>query len=349
MMTVRMKILKAIPYIILVGVASSCGKSNDKAAQGGAARSLQVEGIIVKPQAFSSTLTATAELLANEQIEVKAPLSGQVLEIYFREGQEVKKGDPILRLDDRDWKAQLSGIKAELDVAQKNYARSNELLAVEGSSQEEVDRALSAVETLRSRVQQLSLNIERANISAPFSGRLGMRNFSKGAFLKEGDVVTTLAAVHPLKVDFRLPQENISEVAIGKPIQVVVGNDTLDATIYAIDPIIDPQSRTIHIRALMQHHGDKVIPPGTFAQMVMSTHDDGDALLVPTQAVVPEIDQHTVYLFKRGKALKRVIRMGNRTADKVQVLQGIEAGDTLITTGLLMVKDGMDLELLRIN
>lgn len=340
-----MKILTSSLFILVVPLMLSCGKNGDKASQRGADRKLQVEGYIVVPQSFNTTLQATAELLANEQLELKAPLSGQVLDIYFKEGQEIRKGDPIIRLDDRDWKAQMTGAKAELDAAQKNYVRARELLAVEGSSQEEVDRALSAVETLKSKVQQLSLNIELANITAPFTGRLGMRNFSRGAFLKEGDVVTSLAAINPLKVDFRLAQEQIVSISAGKQVLVVVGNDTLKASIYAIDPLIDQQSRTINIRALMQQQPDKLIMPGTFAEVIVTTNNDENALLVPTQAVVPEINEHTVYLCKNGKAVRRVIRMGNRTPDKVQVLNGIEAGDTVITTGLLMVKDGMDLEL----
>jgi membrane fusion protein (multidrug efflux system) len=340
-----MKILRSSLVILVVPLLLSCGKNGEKASQRGADRKLQVEGHIVVPQPFNTTIQATAELMANEQLELKAPLSGQVLDIYFKEGQEIRKGDPIIRLDDRDWKAQITGAKAELDAAQKNLDRARELLTVEGSSQEEVDRAISAVETLKSKVQQLRLNIELANITAPFTGRLGMRNFSKGAFLKEGDVITTLAAINPLKVDFRLAQEQIVSISAGKQVLVVVGNDTLTASIYAIDPLIDQQSRTINIRALMQQQPDKLIMPGTFAEVIVTTNNDENALLVPTQAVVPEINEHTVYLCKNGKAVRRVIRMGNRTPDKVQVLNGIEAGDTVITTGLLMVKDGMDLEL----
>lgn len=343
-MIIPMKITRSSLFFILAPIILSCGKADDKAS-GGPARSLQVEGYIVVPQSFNSELTATAELLANEQLELKAPISGQVLDIYFKEGQEIRKGGPVIRIDDRDWKAQMTGAKAELDAAQKNYDRSRELLAVEGSSQEEVDKALSALETLKSRVQQLSLNIQLANISAPFSGQLGMRNFSKGAFLKEGDVVTTLTAIHPLKVDFKLAQENIISVAKGKQVLVIIGKDTLTAEIYAIDPLIDQQSRTINIRALMQQQPEKKIMPGTFAEVIVTTNNEENALLVPTQAVVPEIDHQTVYLSKNGKAVRRVIQMGNRTADKVQVLNGIEAGDTVITTGLLMVKDGMDLKL----
>ncbi|MCB0430878.1 MAG: efflux RND transporter periplasmic adaptor subunit [Flavobacteriales bacterium] len=306
---------------------------------------LAAEGCRVMPQPFNNDVVVTAELLADEQVELRAPIAGQVLEIHFREGEKVQQGDPLIRLDDRAWKAQLGGVVAEVDAAQKEYDRRSNLLGVGGSSQEEVDAALSALESLKSQLQQLRVNIDLANVNAPFPGRLGMRNFSVGAFLQAGDLITTLTAARKLKVDFTLAQAYRSNVEIGKSIRVMVTGDTLPATIYAVDPVIDPQSRTVRVRALLQPKEGKDIMPGTFAEVMLATNQIDDALLVPSQAVVPEINEQTVYLFKKGKAVRRVIQAGTRTADKVHVLEGVGAGDTVLTTGLLQVKDGMSIQL----
>lgn len=307
--------------------------------------SLKVEGYKVIPTPFNNEVTATAELLAKEQVSLMAPMSGQVLEIFFDEGKQIKKGQPIIHIDDRSWKAQLVGLEAELDAANKDFERKKALLAIEGSTQEEVDNAFSAIEILKSQIQQLQVNIDLANVTAPFSGWLGMRNFSTGAFLREGEIITTLTDINQLKVDFSISQDYKSSIQTGKNILVLVENDTLRATIYAIDPLIDAQSRRLTVRALLNQPPGRTIMPGTFAEVLIATDFIKDALLIPTQAVVPSINEQTVYVYKSGKALKKVIQMGNRTAEKVHILTGIEAGDTLITTGLLLIKDGMAVDL----
>lgn len=344
-----MKITSIILFAFLFAMLVSCGDIASKNNSGDIKSSLAVIGYKVIPQPFNNEVKATAELIANEQIELMAPLSGQVLDIYFKEGEDVTKGDPIIHIDDRNWKAQILGVKAELEVAQKDFERKKELLKIEGSSQEEVDHAFSVVETLKSQLQQLQLNIDLANVVAPFSGKLGMRNFSKGTYLKQGEIITTLTGLNQLKVDFMLAQEHQKNISIGKQIKVIIDNDTLLASIYAINPLINLQSRTINVRAMLQQNSGTLIMPGTFAEVLVSTNFVKEALLVPTQAVVPEMNNQTVYLYKNGKAVKKIIQMGNRTADKVQVLKGIIPGDTIITTGLLQVKEEMTLQLQSIN
>jgi membrane fusion protein (multidrug efflux system) len=272
-----------------------------------------------------------------------APMAGQVLAIYFKEGEKVSKGTTLIRLDDRSWKAQLLGVKAELTAAEKDYARKKELLTVEGSSQEEVDNAFSKVEILKSQQQQLQVNIDLANVSAPFSGQLGMRDFSEGAFLKQGDLITTLSANNQLKVDFTIAQLHAKSIELNKSVLVLVGADTLKANIYAINPIINSQTRMLNVRALLEQKAEQKIKPGTFAEVLIATEMVDDAILIPTQAVIPAINEQTVFVYKSGKAVQKVIQMGNRNADKVLVLSGISVGDTVITTGLLNIKEGMDL------
>lgn len=223
--------------------------------------------------------------------------------------------------------------------------RKKALLDLGGSTQEEIDELYAATETLKSNIQELQLKIELANVKAPFSGVLGMRNFSEGAFLKEGEEITTLTELDQLKIDFSLPQEYLSSIKIKSPVRLLIEEDTLIATIYAINPLINTESRTINVRALLKQPSHKMIIPGSFAEVLISTNHVEDALLVPTQAVVPEINDQTVYLYKSGKAIRTTIQLGIRTADMVHVKSGISAGDTVITSGLLQVKDGMAIDL----
>jgi membrane fusion protein (multidrug efflux system) len=338
------RILQSIIVVGLTLAITSCG-SGEAEKQGGGPNALQVEAYKVVTQPFNNELITTANLMAEEQVQLMAPMAGQVLAIYFKEGESVKKGQTLVRLDDRNWKAQLLGVNAELAAAEKDYARKKELLAVEGSSQEEIDNAFSKVEILKSQQQQLQVNIDLANVSAPFSGQLGMRDFSEGAFLKQGELITTLSANNQLKVDFTIAQMHTKSIEVNKSVLVLIGNDTLEANVYAINPIINTETRMLNVRALLEQKVDKKIKPGTFAEVLIATDMINDAILIPTQAVIPSINEQTVYVAKNGKAVRKVIQMGNRNADNVLVLEGLSVGDTVITTGLLNIKEGMDLKI----
>ena len=333
------KKFKNIVLVAMVAIIWSCGGTEKDAQQGPG--NLQVKGFKVTAQPFNSEVKTTATIMANEQVELKAPIAGQVLAIYFDEGAKVKKGQQLIRMDDRSWKAQLVGVQAALVNAQKDYERKKQLLVVEGSSQGEVDNAFSTVETLKSQAEQLKVNIDLANVKAPFSGALGMRNFSEGAFLSQGQVITSLTAIDKLKIDFTMAQNHQNSIAIGKKIVVLIGNDTLEAEIYAISPVVSADSRTINVRAMLKQNEGKTYMPGVFAEIIITTNFINDALLVPTQAIVPSITDQTIYVVKDGKAQKKIVQIGNRTKDLVHITEGLSEGEVVLTTGLLQVKDGM--------
>ena len=340
-----MKLIQ-LPIIALamLTLLYSCS-DNKQTSTASAAPSLAVEAYKVTLQSFNNKVITTANLMANEQVELVAPISGQVLEIFFKEGQRVPKNAAIIRLDDRNWRAQLVSTKASLQASEKDLERKKELLDIEGSSQEEIDNANTEVQRLRSEMQQLQINIDLANVSAPFAGQIGLRNFSKGAFLQPGTPITTLTELGKLKVDFTLAQAYQNSVTVGKTVAVIVGSDTLNAKIYAISPVINVDTRTINVRAMLVQPKGKTIMPGTFAEVLVSTENITDAVLIPTQAIVPSINEQTVYVSRNGKAKRVVVEMGNRTVDNVHIVNGLSAGDTVITTGLLQIKDGMSLSI----
>ncbi|WP_066759978.1 efflux RND transporter periplasmic adaptor subunit [Crocinitomix algicola] len=333
---------------VLIFTLGSCG--NDAEKSGNDTRpNLNVDAFIVSENEFSSELLTTADLLPNEQVELKAPISGQVLAINFKEGTTVKKGQSIIRLDDRSWKAQLIGLDAELKNAERDLKRKQALIDVGGSSDEEVDIATTKIENLKAQIQQLKVNIDLANVKAPFSGVLGMRNFSLGAYLSAGTSITTLTQTGKIKVDYTLPASHQKSIKVGSKIEVVVNRDTLTADVYAINPVIDLDSRTINVRAFLNSNDSVSVLPGTYAEVIIPTDYTNEALLVPTQAIVPEINDQTIYVYEKGKAIKKQVFLGDRTADRVHVTKGIESGDTIITTGLLQVKDGQSVNLQSIN
>ncbi len=334
-----------IIFISITGLMSSCKNAAEGDTVSAPRSVMQVNGFKVVAKPFENDIKVTANLLAKEQVELMAPIAGMVLGINFNEGQYVKKGALLVHLDDRAWKAQLVGLKAQLTNAEKDLKRKKALLEIEGSSQEEIDLANTNVSSLQAQIQQLEVNIQLANVRAPFTGQIGMRDFSLGAYLKAGDVLTNLTDVENLKVDFNLPEEYRQSIKIGDQVHLLINGDTIASKVYAVNSVISTQSRTVNVRSRLQQPKKQQIMPGAFAEVLIATNYIKDALLVPSQSIVPEIDKETVYVYKSGKVTRNTIKLGARTDESAHVLEGISVGDTIITTGLLQIREGMDVKL----
>jgi membrane fusion protein, multidrug efflux system len=330
-------------FALLVIMVSCNQNSNPGQKQAGI---LKAEGYRVDPEYFTVNIRATGELLSNEEVELKTPVSGNVQNIYFREGQYVKKGDLLVEIDNRSWVARKLGLEARLLSAKSELSRKKELLEIEGVSQEELEQSEAEVNHLKAQIEELEVMIDLAHIRAPFNGWLGMRNFSPGAFLSQGEVITRLVQNDKLKVNFTIPARYASNIRKDQKITIIssASGDTAQAAIYAVDPIISSTSRSLQIRALLDNER-KGFLPGDFAQVVLEVGQFENALLVPAESVIPEMNTQVVYVVSEGKALRQVVETGSRTHNRVQVLKGLSPGDVVLTTGLMTIRDGDPVEI----
>lgn len=334
--------------LLLVLTLYSCEEKPQSSGGGPRGPSaLSVEYVVITPTAFQNNVSTTAEIIPYEQVTLRAPVAGVVLDISFKEGRPVKKGQKLIQLDNRAWTAQLKGQQAELDRLQADLERKNKLLAVEGATQQEVDQVVAQMASTRAQMEELRVNIDLAAVSAPFSGQVGLRNFSIGTYLGQGDEITTLAQVDRLKVQFNLPERYQNEISLDQQLTILSDADTVPARIYAIDPSLDAESRTLRARAVIEAKDRGDLRPGVFATVELPTQVSTSAILVPSQAVVPEITDQTVYVVRDGMAKRQVVALRGRNADMVEVVSGLNPGDTVITTGLLQVKDGSPVRLLQ--
>lgn len=331
-----------ISLIILLFLVS-CNEEKAKTAQNNSPDFL-VDAVKIVPQNFATQLKVTAKILPFEQVEIKAPVSGTVLLINANEGQFVKRGHLIVRLDDRSWIAQKKGLEAQLLSASADLKRKQELLAMEGASQQDVDQAQATFDALSAQIEELNVKIGLANVSAPFDGNLGMRDFSLGSYLNQGQVITTLSQSWKLKVDFNFASQYQEQVKVGKKVQVISNNDTMQAVIYAVNPLASNTSRTMQLRAVIENNSKNFIP-GDFAEVVVPIQVDELAIIVPTDCIVPEIDVQTVFVFHNGKVFRKTVELGARTELMVQILNGLNVGDTVLTTGLMRVKDNFPVKI----
>lgn len=305
---------------------------------------LIVDAVVIRPQSLDDKVYATANLLSYEEVEIKAPVTGTVLSINFKEGQYVKKGQVLIQIDDRNWKAQIKGARAQLVNASNELGRKRELVKVGGASQQDVDNALAAVNALEAQIEQLSVYVSLANVVAPFDGKVGMRDFSLGSFLSQGQLITVLAQSQKLKVDFNLSSRYVDKIKIGSNVYVVSSSDTTEAVVYAINPTVSTTSRMIQIRAVIENNTKNFIP-GDFAEVIVPMNVFNNALLVPANCIVPELNSQTIYSYKNKRAVRKEIIEGIRTEKVVQILKGISPGDTVIATGLVQIKDNMPVQI----
>jgi membrane fusion protein, multidrug efflux system len=339
---------KIVVLMLIFAGLLSCSRSQQGAPP--QQRILEVIGFRAGLAPYSVSLRSTGEILSWEDVELKAPVAGNVLRIHFNEGQYIRRGATILEIDSRVWQAQKRGLEAQLESAHSELRRRERLFEVEGASQEMVDQSRVAVSDLEARIEELDVRIDLSVVRAPFSGRVGMRNFSPGAWLTQGEIITQLVQSDRLRVEFDIPSRYATLPRTGMEVRVIpsANGDTAVATIYAIQPQINPDSRSLRIRAEINNASGNFIP-GDFAQVLLDIDSMEEALLIPAEAIIPELNTQVVFVGRNGTAQRQEIRTGTRTQNRVHVTSGLNPGDTILLTGLMEVRDGSDIRITELN
>lgn len=337
--------LLAIPKYLSLTKASAIQK-NATSAEG----PLAVEAYVVRPDTIEDQIFTTGTLLANEEVELVSETSGLIQEIYLKEGREVQKGDLLIKINDSELQAQLRRADFRLNLAEDREKRQKQLLEQGGISQEEYDATLNEVNVFRAEVALINAQINKTEIRAPFTGRLGLKYVSDGSYISPNTKIATLQDIHRIKIDFSVPERYATMIEVGKRVRFTVQglNDTLNAKVYAKEPRIDKETRSLKVRALSDNTAEKLLP-GAFADLQLTLNTITDALMVPTVSLVPEIHGQKVFLVKNGIVQPQSVITGIRQPLKVQILQGIVPGDTVLTTGLLQVRPGMPVNIVNIS
>ncbi|MBN1127670.1 MAG: efflux RND transporter periplasmic adaptor subunit, partial [Chitinispirillaceae bacterium] len=322
-------IVVALVVVSLIALPKILGKKGpDGAAQQPrgqtALQTANVTAIVVTPRPFQQTLTVPGSILANEQVQLKAETSGRIVKLALREGAEAKKGDLLVKINDADLQAQLEKAQAALKLAQNREKRQRSLLEKELISQEEHDIAQAGLTAGIADIDLLKALIAKTEIRAPFDGRVGLKLVSEGAFLSVGSPVADFVKVTPLKIEFSVPERYAGAVALGNSLTFTVhGSKTAYAAkVYARQSAIDEATRTLRVRALCSDAGKNVLP-GAFAEVRISLGKNDRTIMVPTQAIVPDMKGQNVFLVKDGKSVKKPVETGERTGLDVQIIKGL--------------------------
>lgn len=328
--------------LCFTSIIYSCAtRGENKKAEKSTSQALIADAVVLKEVNLENNVFTTGTLISNEFIELKAPIAGTIIKISIREGEKVNAGQKLVQLDDREWQAQLRRFQAQLSVAERNLERNQSLLEINGISQEIVDQAEGTVAVLKANVAEIQVKIDQASVEAPFDGFVGLRSISIGEFVTAGTSMASLVQSNPIKLDFSLPGKYASQLRPGQQVNFGVDGapDTLIASIYAVEPRLDESSRTIRVRAKAKNNRGNLFP-GAFVNVKITLDLIANTVVVPTESVIPELNVQKVFLIRDGKAVGQNVDLGIRSGKFVQITGGLEAGDTVLTTGLLQVQEG---------
>lgn len=318
----------------------SKGDEGGKGKGGGDKKPAKVTGIVLKPQVFSDNLSLSGSIDANEQIEVRSEVSGIVESINFNEGTFVSKGQTLFKINDIELRAQLSQARTKQSLASENERRARLLLQKEAISQEEYDIASADFRSAQAQTQLIQAQIAKTTVRAPFSGKIGLRSISKGTYVTPTTIIAKLVNTNQVKITFSIPEKYATLMKVNSALSFTVAGskENYTAKIYAIEPEIEVATRTLKMRAIAENSKGKLIP-GTFANVALPLDNINDALLVPTEALIPIQNGKKVFIAVNGKAKEVIVETGARTDKDVLVLSGLKAGDTVLTNGVMTLKD----------
>lgn len=308
----------------------------------GANQPVPVKMMQVQTAPVTDTVTAAGTLNPHESVVLRPEIDGRIVSLSFKEGQVVKKGAIVVKLDDAEPRAALAAAEADSRLAESRFRRSEELAGKGFISRQALDEARANLDIVRARMREVRVTLDRTVIRAPFTALAGLRKVSPGAYVKRGDDIVGLAAIDQLNLDVRVPEVYLPLVRIGQPVTLTVDalpGQRFAGKVYAMEPVVDLATRGALVRARIPNPGAR-LKPGMFARVSADLGSRPNAVVVPEQAILPKGGKSFVYKVVQGKAMLTPIEPGRRSAGQVEVVSGISAGDTIVVDGLLKLKPG---------
>ena len=288
--------------------------------------------------------------MPDEEVDLSFETSGKIVEINFDEGTTVKKGQLLAKVNDRQLQAQLQRLVAQLKLAEDRVFRQNDLLERDAVSKEAYEQVKTELATLNADIDLVKANIAMTELRAPFDGVIGLRQVSVGSYASPTTIVAKLTKIIPLKIEFSVPERYASQVKKGTNLNFELEGklSSFPAKVYATESRIDQSTRTLTVRALYANSNGAILP-GRYASIQLKKEEIPNAIAIPSESIVPEMGKDKVFLYKSGKAEPVEITAGIRTEAEVQVIKGLQMGDTIITSGTLQLRTGLPVTLDNIN
>lgn len=310
-------------------------------------RPAPVEIAAVKTSVSATEILAVGSLMSDESVEVTSEAAGRVETIHFEEGNRVKTGDVLVKLDDALSVAELKDAEARLSLAQATYDRSRSLQKTGAVARQSYEEARTNLEVARAAVELARTRAAMMEVKAPFDGLLGFRTVSVGAYVTAGSKLVNLEKIDELKVAFSVPEVFLAQVTPGQKVEVTVDawpGETYEGSVYAINPHVDVNGRALQVRARLSNNGMK-LRPGLLARVIIKGKDQKSVVTVPESAIVPRGGETFVFRLENGKAIETAVTIGRRRNGEVEILEGLEADAQVVTAGHARLRNGSEVEI----
>ncbi len=326
-------------------LANACSEKKELPKNGSQDRAATVVDVMIaQPVSISDTIEANGTVTANESVELHPEVAGRLTYLNIPEGKLVQKGTVLARVNDADLRAQIQKSKVGLQLAEANEQRFGKLLDIQGVNQADYDAIVNQVASLKADIDYTNALIDKTVIRAPFSGVVGLKQVSPGAYVTANTVIATLQQTSRIKIDFTLPQEYSNIVKPGNKVEVEVNKDASEktvATIVAVEPQVNQETRNLKVRALLEEGSAN---PGAFVKVYIHSGVSKTAILVPSNAIIPGDQSNQLILVKNGKAAMSDVQTGIRMASAVEITSGVAKGDTIVVTGVLFARPNSELK-----
>ena len=330
-----------IAFVLLF--LAACGEKTKKIEPGTGANRQQmvmaVDAYIAKSEPFAENIEVPGSVIANEATEIHPEVSGRIVRLNVAEGRQVAKGALIAKLYDADLQAQLKKLQVQLQIAKTNEERSAQLLKIQGISKADYDASLLNVNNINADIEIIRTDISKTEIRAPFNGKLGLKNISEGAYVTPATIIAVINQTGQLKLDFTVPEKYTGQIKMGQIVNFSYEGSAKNyaAKVIATESAVAENTRSLKVRSIVQTKDDKLLP-GAFAKVRLSFDPNPNTILVPTQAVLPQARGKKVILYNNGIATFQDVTTGIRDSARVQIMEGLKAGDTVVVTGLLSLR-----------
>lgn len=328
---------------VVAGAASLGAPAAAKPAPAVAAPSAApVEAVAARAETIAPRFASVGSLVSEESVQLAAEQPGRLVAINVRDGDPVRAGDPVFKLDDTLLMAELKDLEARQALAEANFKRAQSLSKSGYATDTARDQAIADRATAQAAVELAKVRLGKTEVRAPFDGVVGFRLASIGAYVQAGQAIVNLESIDTLKVDFRVPETRLADVKVGLEVKVVVDSypdRTFHGKVYAIDPLVDVNGRALKVRARIDNT-DRLLRPGLFARVEVRADEEQRVVVVPESALVPRGSENLVYRIRDGKAVETPVRLGERRVGEVEILDGVAGQDMVVTAGQQRIRNG---------
>ena len=310
-------------------------------------RPLNVRAQIIEYETLTDRFLTIGSILPDEEVSLSFETSGKVVQISFQEGSNVKQGQILAKVNDLTLQAELRKLQAQIPLAEERVNRQRTLLEKEMVSREAFEQITTDLQVLKAEIELVKARIALTELKAPFDGIIGLRSVSEGQFVDPSTRIATLTKTSPLKIEFSVNERQVNSIGKGTKLKFQVQDDLqiYEATVYAVESMLDTRTRTLRVRALYPNLGGK-LKPGRSCSIEIQLNEISNAIAVPSEAVIAELGNDIAYIYRNGKAEQVKLIKGIRTESKLQILDGLKVGDTLLTTGAMQLRTGMPVEIM---